>query len=293
MIKIIFFFALALQFENHVYAFGEVGHRVIAAIAFEYLNAQTKIQIQKILTDPRYLEKIQSTDKTIVVTDSLKNSFVEISIWADKIRFYHKDTGPWHYVNWEMDDSVYSEKSLEHPNIISALEQQITVLKNSKVTGREKKEALMWVVHLIGDLHQPLHMGEDHDRGGNDQKVKVNRRTFNLHAVWDHVLIDKMNLDENEIDLKLLNELKHDKAFVTRNMHGTVVDWAKESHRKAKSCYLLRWNGNHEKEEKIPKGIKVSLEKPYIEAATRVSEEQLKLGGIRLAALLNQIFSIR
>ena len=292
MIRIIFFLALTLLIQNRALAFGELGHRVIASLAFSYLTPQAKIQIQKILALESSSRSLNNTNKS-GVTDSLKNTFVDISIWADKIRFYQKETGPWHYVNWEVGDTLYNESQLEKPNIISALKEQINVLKNPKVMAQEKKVALMWVVHLLGDLHQPLHMGEDHDRGGNDQKVKVNRRTFNLHAVWDHVLLDKLNLDEDEMVMKLLTELAQDKTFVTRNMRGTVEDWAKESHRKAKSCYVLRWKGNHESEEKIPKGIKVSLEKPYTEAGTRVSAEQLKLGGIRLAALLNQIFSIR
>src|SRR5690606_13803783 len=132
----------------------------------------------------------------------------------------------------------------------------------------------------IGDLHQPLHVGEDRDKGGNLTKVKVNRRTHNLHAVWDNVLLERLNLPADSLRIRLEREIAADPGFVGRNAQGTVEDWVDEVHARTARCYVLHG-------KPMPKGIKVQLDRAYVRAATLEILDLLKTGGVRLAFVLN------
>ncbi len=206
-------------------------------------------------------------------------SLAQISTWADDIRTLRPETRPWHYVNIELEEKGYSA-SADTPNVVTALEREIAVLADANADRYARQEALKWVVHLVGDLHQPLHVGEDHDKGGNLFKVKVNRRTHSLHQVWDFLLIERLHLPEDALRTMLETDLARNPAFLLRNAQGTVRGWVDETHAKASACYLLHG-------KPMRKGIKISLDKDYVQAATLTVLEQLRLAGIRLAFVLN------
>ena len=102
-------------------------------------------------------------------------------------------------------------------------------------------------------------MGEDRDRGGNLAKVKVGRRTRNLHEVWDYVLLERLNLPADSLRPLLARSLAADPAFIARHSGGTVEAWVDETHAKTAACYLLHG-------KRMRKGIAVSLDRTYLRA---------------------------
>ncbi len=259
-------FMILFNYANP-FAFGEMGHRLVAAIAQDFLNPKAKQEVEKILATAG--------------NGGPAPSLEDISIWADEIRYLRRTTGPWHYITIQISALHYNPSITDTPNVVTALSSQIELLKNPKGNRYIREEALKWVVHLTGDLHQPLHVGEDHDKGGNFQKVKLNRRSYNLHAVYDKVLIERMELDERTLHQRLWKEIQVSPIQYRGAAAGTLKNWVEETHLKSRDCYLQFG-------KPLPKGIKVGLDKEYVDAATRRILEQLKIGGIRLAFLLNK-----
>jgi hypothetical protein len=140
---------------------------------------------------------------------------------------------------------------------------------------------LKWVIHLVGDLHQPLHAGERHDKGGNLMQVRVNRRTHALHAVWDYVLLERLRLPLDSAKAMLEREIASEPGWISRNVQGTPGGWALETHGLAAACYVLHG-------KPMPAGKKVQLDREYARAATLVSLSQIKRAGARLAFVLNR-----
>ncbi len=248
------------------YAFGELGHEVIAALAQDMLTPKARAQVQSILATAG--------------NGGPPPNLAGIAVWADKIRSLRPETRPWHFANIQIGDPGYDPARVDTPNVLTALDRELAVLRRPAADRYSREEALKWVVHLVGDLHQPLHVGEDHDRGGNDDKVKVNRRTYNLHAVWDFVLLERLHLDLDSLHAMLAGDIAADPAFISRNAHGTPRNWVDETHVKSRACYLLHG-------KPMRKGIAVSLDRDYIHGATLMVLDQLKIAGVRLAFVLN------
>lgn len=255
---------LFLLAARAVSGYGALGHQVIASLAEGMLTPKARAEVKSILAPAGGPADLAS-----------------ISTWADDIRMLRPETRPWHYVTIQISEIRYDPAKADSANIVKALKRQLAILAQPGADRYAREEALKWVVHLVGDLHQPLHAGEDHDKGGNLAKVKVNRRTYNLHAVWDNVLLERLNLPLDSLRPMLERKLASDPAFVRRNAQGTVEDWTDETHSKAAACYLLRG-------KRMRKGIAVQLDKEYVNAATFTVLEQLRIGGVRLAFALNR-----
>ncbi len=247
-------------------AFGVLGHQVIAALAEDMLTPKAKAAVKNILGPV-----------------GGPTTLASIATWADDIRMLRPETRPWHYVTIQIGEARYDSTRADSANVIKALKKEMAILAKPDADRYAREEALKWTVHLVGDLHQPLHAGEDHDRGGNQDKVKVNRRTYNLHAVWDYVLLERLHLPLDSLRPMLEREITADPGFVKRNAQGTVESWADDTHSKSAACYLLHG-------KPMPKGVKVQLDKAYVDAATAVTLAQLKIGAVRLAYVLNRVF---
>jgi hypothetical protein len=152
------------------------------------------------------------------------------------------------------------------------LERLISELKSSKLDEKKQIEYLKMIVHLVGDIHQPLHVGCCDDRGGNSVRVKWARTETNLHSVWDSNMIDETKLSYTEL-ADALGE--PDKATVAAWQKATVRDWARESMSYRKQVYAIG-NGN--------------LGYMYSFKNLDTVETRLLQAGIRLAGVLNQVF---
>lgn len=235
---------------------GKTGHRVIGEIADTYLSKKAEREISKLLNG---------------------QSLALVSNHGDDIKSdrAYDSYGPWHYVNFPFGEKYETHSKSEKGDIIQGIAECIAVLKNDKSSKEDKVFHLKMLVHFIGDLHQPLHIGIEDDKGGNDFQVRWFNDGTNLHTLWDSKLIGHFDMSYSEL---AANANVLTKAQVEEIKKGTVLDWTYESRALCENIYA-----NTEVGEKL--GYNYAYE--YMDTLRL----QLQKGGIRLAGLLNEIFS--
>ena len=247
---IILFVFLAVQASS----WGLTGHRTIGQIAEIYLSKKAKKEVKKILG-----------------TETL----AEVSNWMDFIKSEPKfdHMKPWHYVTIP-DGQTYetSEKSPEG-DVIWAINKFIDELKSDTLSPIEQQFALKSLVHLIGDIHQPMHVGNGTDKGGNDVKLKYFWQSSNLHRVWDSGIIEGQQLSYTEWVAKINHASD---AQVEKWQAASINDWAMESMSMRSSIYEI--------------GEEKSINYRY--NYDHIDEVELRLlqAGIRLAGVINEIY---
>lgn len=159
-----------LACSTFVHAWGAEGHRLIAQLAALQLTERASAGVSRLL----------SGEPAVTMSKA--------ATWADEVR--SRKTAGWHYVNMQSDDCTYERvrDCREGKCIVEALSKQVAILRSTK-SDSERADALRWVIHLIGDIHQPLHAGLSWDKGGNNQQVRAFGRGTNLHSVWDSLLL--------------------------------------------------------------------------------------------------------
>lgn len=231
-----------------------LGHRLIAALAEDQLT-------------PRAAERARDLLGGLSLGD--------VAVWADSIRPTHPTTAPWHYVNVPIEEPGYdAERHCPAPPgcVTWAIGHFSSVLADTATPRAQRAVALRYLVHFVGDLHQPLHAGDNHDRGGNDVQVTFLGRRMNLHSLWDRALLESRGLREAQW-LALLRARREFMPFDSIRA-GAVEEWTTESHARARlSAYDLP-------ADRV-------LAATYATRRTSLLEEVLIRGGIRLAHLLN------
>ncbi|MFY0183133.1 endonuclease [Stenotrophomonas maltophilia] len=259
--------ALALTLvSTDALAWGAQGHRLVARIAETRLTPQTQAEVDRLLA--------AEPDPTLHA----------IAPWADQLRAKDPGLGKrsagWHYVNIGEDDCHYEvQKHCRNGNcVVEALKAQTAILGDRSKSDAERAQALKFVVHFAGDIHQPMHAGYGHDKGGNDFQVQFNNRGTNLHSLWDSGMLNEQTLDDDQYLKRLLALPKP--AFATRsNIDADAVQWAEAS------CRIA-----------IAPGVypdKRTLEPSYAATYRPVAERELRLAGERLAVLLNDTLGKR
>jgi hypothetical protein len=231
-----FCFALLLTIlglvPNHAFGWGSNGHRIIARIAMDRLSTNARQAINELLAPGETLESISG--------------------WADMVRAQRPETASWHFLAIPVVNSDYQAVRDCGPQeicIIEAIEQQTRTLRNLKAGSSERTDALKFLVHLIGDLHQPFHVSTNtnpQDRGGNLVRVTfMSGRLTNLHTVWDDDLISytlkQSHLSISQYATQLGNKFRSGSAnqktsqasnqASSISVQGSVTDWALETHR--------------------------------------------------------------
>lgn len=234
---------------------GQTGHRTIGKIAENYLEAKTKREISKILDG-------QSLALVSTFGDDIK---------SDK---RYKDFYSWHYVN--MPFGVKYEDSEKNPNgdLVTGIEKCKSVILDKNASKDDKAFYLKLLVHFIGDLHQPMHVGRAEDKGGNTIQVQWFNDGTNLHSVWDSKMIDSFQMTYTEM---AANADKISKEQVKYLQQGTIADWANETQTFAIKAY-----------DSTEVGEKLSYN--YMYENFGLVRSQLQKGGIRLAKVLNDLF---
>jgi len=189
------------------FAWGPTGHRVVGAVAEKYLKHHTQRKLKKLLQG---------------------ESLASASNWPDEIKSdpdHYSHTYNWHYTDWRNDTPNYDR---DHNNgaLVVAIENNLSVLKDKKSSDADKVFAIKFLVHLIGDVHMPLHVGNGLDRGGNNCKVVYQGTLSNMHRVWDENMIDFSHLSYTEL-ADFVNVVSKDE--VKKIQTGSVLDWARES----------------------------------------------------------------
>ncbi len=248
-------FGMATAQANCIW--GKTGHRVTGHIAEKHLTKKARKAISKLLDG---------------------HSLAFASTYADEIKSDRKYSSftPWHYVNYPLDMQYKDAKKSSLGDLVTAIEKCKQVLSDAKSTRADKVFYLNFLIHIIGDLHQPLHTGREVDRGGNDIQVQWFGQGSNLHTVWDSKIIESYKMTYYELADELdRSTTKKEKKKIQQ---GSVIDWLEESHVLAKEIY-----GSVE----VGEGLGYRYTYKY----NPVVFKRLKEGGFRLAKVLNDIFS--
>ena len=252
-------------------AWGKTGHRVVAAIADAQLSGLARANVREILGGAESLD--------------------EAANWPDEMRsapgtFWQKTATPWHYVT--LNGIVYDHAPSEG-DALEALGRFRATLQDPNASLADKQLALRFIVHLVGDLHQPLHVGKCCDRGGNDVKVKWFGRDLNLHAVWDSALVDEQQYSFTEYAAKLQRHTSSADVIAWWDINPR--DWISESAQIRETVYPPP--ARPDAKTRLRKGEKPvpELSYAYIYKFTPVMERRLSQAGVRLAAYLNDIYA--
>ena len=237
------------------FAWGKTGHRVVAAIADAQLSGLARAHVKQILGQAESLD--------------------EAANWPDEMRsnpspFWQKTSTPWHYVT--LNGIVYDHAPSEG-DALEALSKYSATLRDPAASLADKHLALRFVVHIVGDLHQPLHVGKCCDRGGNDIKVKWFGRDLNLHSVWDSALVDEQQLSFTEMTAKLQRHTSNADVIAWWDINPR--DWMSESAQIRETIYPRPSNDP----KKVPE-----LSYSYVYQNTPIMERRLKQAPFRLPA---------
>lgn len=234
---------------------GKTGHRSTAEIADSYLKKSAKKKIEKLL-DGKSLALISTYGDEIKSDPSM-----------DKYR-------KWHYINIPEGKTYDEVKDDMGPNIITALRLCEKKLTDDSTPRKKKQFYLKMLVHLMGDLHQPMHIGHSKDRGGNDIKLKWFGEDTNLHRVWDSDMIQSYRMSYSEL---AKNKRKLTKDEIGKLKKDDFVSWMKETQHITKKAYNSVSPDD-------------SLSYDYMEKWFPTVRQQLQRGGVRLAEVLNKIY---
>ncbi|HMG45998.1 MAG TPA: S1/P1 nuclease [Allosphingosinicella sp.] len=263
-------------------AWWEYGHETVAAIAWLNVNPRTRVEIDRLLRQSRLLDTPTCPARTIE----------QASVWPDCIktlgeRFSYASA--WHYQNVNICQPFDQASACRDGNCVSAqIERNLRLLADRRVPARERLFALAFVVHLVGDLHQPLHAGDRGDLGGNRVAASyglIAGRT-NLHAIWDGYLADRGISNPPGGPRGILAGLNDDDRAAMRQ--GNVTDWARESWQASRDYAYGAILAD-------PCGP-LPAERPVVtEEMTRrlvpIVRRQVARGGLRLARVLDEAFA--
>jgi hypothetical protein len=288
---------------------------VVALIAERHLTPHALARVKQILSDGPIDPSLSRYCK-----EGPADPIADASTWADDIRALRPETAPWHYIDIALGASsreIAQFCPLPQSCLTQAISDQLTVLRSPGIDPQKKAEALRFLIHFVGDAHQPLHATTNNDQGGNCVPVTFfdtppqlrNPATEsyapNLHAVWDVNILARMTMGKTPAQVAL----DLDQSFrsrIVRWVKGSadVNEWAWESYQLAekkvygklpvripiespqavKSCA----DDNHISARMLK--LNERLEQPYQDVAARVVQEQIAKAGARLALLLNQLW---
>ncbi|WP_099092392.1 S1/P1 nuclease [Lutibacter profundi] len=235
---------------------GKTGHRTIGEIANQYLKNKTKHKIAELLNG---------------------QSLALVSTFADDIKSdrHYDEFYTWHYVNMPFNVDYQHSIKNKKGDLVTGIAKCKEVIKDKNSTKEEKAFYLKLLVHLIGDLHQPMHAGRKEDKGGNMIQVQWFGAGTNLHAVWDTKMINQFGMAYTEL---ADNADKISKEQVKFLEEGSIIDWVNETHKLSIKTYA---------------SVKVgeNLRYAYMYNHFALVRSQLQKGGIRLAKVLDDLFS--
>ncbi|WJJ95177.1 S1/P1 nuclease [Algibacter luteus] len=234
---------------------GQTGHRVVGKIADDYLSGKAKREIQRLLN---------------------RKSLAFVSTFADEIKAdkRYNEFYTWHYINMSLDENYEDSEKNPEGDLVSGINYCKKIISDDEASDDDKAFYLKLLIHLIGDLHQPMHIGLKEDRGGNDFKVQWHYEDSNLHRVWDSDMIEKFDMSYVEL---AENADVLSKAQVKAIQKGSVIDWVNETHELTRKIY-----DSAEPEE--------NLRYRYSYHHFKTVRTQLQIAGIRLAKVLNELF---
>ncbi|KAJ4703397.1 Endonuclease [Melia azedarach] len=269
-----------LQLLNGVLGWGKEGHYAVCKIAEGYLTEEAMAAVKELLPD------------------SAEGELASVCSWADEVRFRKRWTSPLHYLNtpevcnYDYSRDCKDSKGREGRCVTGAINNYTTQLQFfNQEPEFNLTEALMFLSHFMGDVHQPLHCGFAGDEGGNTIIVRWFRRKTNLHHIWDDMIIETAMKDFYNSDLTVMIE------SIKRSIED---DWANEISRWERCGFNKTVCPDTYASESISlacdfsyKDVEqgITLGDDYFLSRLPVVEKRLAQGGIRLAATLNRLFA--
>ncbi len=243
-----------LFISEQLYAWGTTGHRVVGEVAQQHLSKKTKKKLAVLLQN---------------------QTLADVSNWMDDIKSdkSYNHMYDWHWVTIPNGKSYEESEKSEKGDIVATIERCISELKKGGLPQEQEVMNIKILAHLIGDIHQPFHVGTGEDKGGNDVKVKWFGKNSNLHRVWDSEMIDSKKYSYTELANKIN---RYDKATIQQLQNSKPRDWAKEAMALREQIYKT---GNVER-----------MGYRYMYDNYSTVERQLGWAGIRLAGVLNSIY---
>lgn len=243
-------------------AWGPEGHRAASAITADRLCPDVREEIDRLLGE---------------------KSLADAAAWPDTIRSESAwaHTRDWHYINIGDDEplSALVEGAPGHGRMLSAIRDNLAILGAADASDRRRREALSFVLHLVVDLHQPLHVGRSADRGGNTVTVSFAGREINLHRLWDGGLLRSAGLRADDYQRSLEPLIMLGAAAWEA---GTLADWARESQQ------LRPWVYDFDQRRRVP-----VISQRYAETGRQLTALRLAQAGVRTAWLLNRELACR
>jgi len=242
--------AIAILYPQFSFAWGHKGHSLVAEVAFSQLNESTKIEVLKFLDD---------------------KSIEDAANWMDEIRSDHTYDylKPLHYINIDKGEKL-NPSSTE--NIYSEINRILTDFKSmDKLRDEQIQFDLLELMHLVGDIHQPLHCGYGSDKGGNTVQVSFFGSGSNIHKVWDSEMIDYKKVTLQDVLRSNQSRPEQIASIIKVPLSG----WVNESRSYMDNCYTFKGN---------------KIDEAYVNANIGIVESQIYKAGIRLAGLLELYF---
>jgi hypothetical protein len=206
----------------------------------------------------------------------------EVSTWADDVRNQaeYRHTGSWHYLNLPLGLS-YSEfqqtvTTLKEDNVYKALLQCEQTISNPTKSKEEKAEALKFIVHFVGDLHQPMHVSRAEDKGGNTIQVNYEGKGTNLHALWDSRLLEHQRLSVDQLAAKCDHATP---AQIKEWQSDPLIKWLWESYQVSSQLYA-----------EVDQMKNRTISEDYYQKHIPIIEDRIEKAGIRLAGVLSEQF---
>jgi hypothetical protein len=305
-------FALMLWNASSVHAWGCKGHQTVAYIAEKHLTPEAKQMVEKLLADNPIDPKLKRW-----CGNATSDLMVDASTWPDDVR-NERNNGPWHYIDIQRGKHKGSSEQYcgTEGCVTRAIEEQRAILKDKSADPLKRAEAVRYLIHFVGDMHQPLHTINNGDNGGNCVPVKYfhheplpnsahpEREDFspNLHQIWDTEIVER--------DMEVSNPHRYadelDEKFRTESSAWEasgiqVENWAWESHERAEVVVYDAFPGkigiepdiktkgcadnNHMGKRMFEKHLVVG--ETYQSSAAKAAETALAEAGVRLAMILN------
>jgi hypothetical protein len=242
-------------------SWGVTGHRTIGRIAENHLSAKAKAGIQALLGN---------------------QSLADVSTWADEVRLdpEYRQTASWHFLNLPLcltfPEFKQRVENMKTENVYSALLQQEHILTNPSSSRNQQIVALKFIVHFVGDLHQPMHVSRAEDKGGSTIQLNYDGHGINLHSLWDTKLLHQAGSSYERLAEKYDHPTPEQ---IKKWQSDPLITWVWESYQLSTRLYA---------EVAAMHGHKINNR--YYETHISIIQDRIEKAGIRLAGILNQLF---
>jgi hypothetical protein len=258
---ILVFLAAALAAASPAWGWGVEGHEVVAELAARQLTPRAAAEVAALLKGPA---------RAALIADAN---------WADEIRDQRPETGRWHYVNIPVSAASYdgARDCRMDVCVVAQIGRQLAMLRDRHAPRAARADALRFVIHLVADIHQPLHAADDGDRGGNDIHVRIRGTGIDasMHQLWDTRLVQASGRDPVALAARIAREVPTARWRAWQS--GTPAAWANEVLHLAQSDIYGVSKGRR----------RLRLDRGYMAREAPVVRLQLARAGARLAWLLN------